>query len=268
MDAIEITGLDLLNFPITSRMIYDNTTWTDVLSAMRSAAGYWANTVTYQASIDSPSVAGFDCTLPAYGDSAVLASISPLYRAFTGQPFGWVVNGYHTNNLLCGGTLDASAITLKRQDGSVVSYSPLPIPDIGAYPCVMNGAGSACATGADLTSTATMIYDDVATYASTRFGITPLIDETFSNQKKICESMNMAEAYQNAVGFSASYLPISYPGMVLYIWEDAADPSACYQVPNRVVPPYNTPATYQQCMTACLGTTQYCNSQCTGATFF
>ncbi len=217
--------IDLLDFTVSARLIYDNKTSTDVYGTIRRIAGDWADAVAFSVPATCPSVAAYDCS-SVYGDSATIMALSELHAAFVGGPIGLPDGMKHSNNLVCGGTTK-DMVRLPR------SYQAPGVIDVHVYPQVTGSPAQ------DTTSTATRMYDDIFRFRQAHYtrGATVVIGETQPNQN--CEGFTAQQTLQNVNGYAMSLLAASIDPVhqtVLRPWNN--DSYKCYAVPSRISPPY------------------------------
>lgn len=211
---------DLLNFTVSARMIYDNTTGTDVLSALRSSAasnGFDPNAITSSAQSSQPILPGYDCN-SVYGDSATVLYESEMIGALegSGSAIGLPARYKVSKGLLCGGNT-SSMVSLP------VSYRQPDINDLHLY---VDSADSARTTYSGMWA---LLY---------RHGLTGnkvMIGETESNQR--CDGMTPERARDNMAGYFASDLYAYHAALTtLRPWDN--DANACYATPSVINPPY------------------------------
>lgn len=85
-EFVFLDEINLWDFPVEARMIYDNTHQTDVLDIVRYYMSYYGFdplSLTYSAYAVNASLSGFDCGT-YWGDAATLYDISPLAGALAG----------------------------------------------------------------------------------------------------------------------------------------------------------------------------------------
>lgn len=242
--------LDVANFTVAGRLIYDNTHSTDVLTALRSLAsnyGFNPYSVTFSTAAGGSTVAGFSCG-SVYGDSALIFFESELIASYAG---GWsrigIPNGLDgTNNLPCEGD-PTGMISLP------VTYSQPTITDVHAYPCVISPSTGLCDQSQDTTSSAQTMYTDLwafLVYLNFTATNVMMIGETQPGQA--CDGFTTVMATQNVNGYEQSslyqeltsgYVP---NGVIMRPWSnDEVVPiqyggtgAACYVVPGTINPPY------------------------------
>ncbi len=228
--------VDLVDFTVQARLIYDNAHSTDVIGTLRSyAAAYGLNSgfVTFSVPSQQPSAAGYHCG-SLYGDSALILQQSELTGAYAGggSLFGLPSNATVINNLLCGGDTNGM-ISLP------VGYSQPQLTDIHIYPCVFSPSLGHCDSNQDTTSTANVIYSDTWAFLVYR-GLTGnrmMVGETQSQQN--CDNYTAVMATQNVNGYLASSLYTNDAASVtLRPWNN--DASSCYVTPSVINPPYNS----------------------------
>jgi hypothetical protein len=222
--------IDLWNFTIEAREIYDPITNTPVLynvGQILARHGFASGTATYSVVTPSPSVAGAACD-SMYGDSGYAIWGSELLAAETGGYIGSLgdfpnaVSGAN-GNLLCGGTT-SGMITIPKQPPE---WKPA-IFDFHVYVCVAGDNG--CDLTQDITSTSEAAYNGISRFVSKRITgykgpvpylfqrpipvgntsraeITAMIGETDSGAPDVaCDGHTPAMATENAKGFQMSDL--------------------------------------------------------------
>ena len=222
--------INVADFTVMARLIYDNTTNFDVLADIQSllaSYGLDPKLATYSVGSANPAQAGSDC-LSGYGDSAMLAAASALQNAMAGQGFGYSTGFTKPFGLACGGTKPVSPIL-------PVSYAIKPVLDVHTYPCIE--VSGVCETG-DATTTAALLYNGIDNLARHyQNSDTIIIGETTSpGPSSACESNQSAA--QNVAGYEASTLPSSGTAMVFRPWSWITNP--CYQNPIPLLPLYNS----------------------------
>lgn len=227
---------DILDYTVSARLIYDNTTSTDVLGTLRGYAsnyGFDPYAVTYSEYSYNSTVSGYHCG-SVYGDSASILAISELTGALAGGGglFGAPSGVSVTNGLFCGGST-SPMIYLP------VSYTQPDVTDIHIYPCVLVSAFGACDTSTDATTAADVIYSDVWSFLSYRSltGNTMVVGETMENQ--YCDGETPTLASQNVAGYKNStlYSNIS-SATVMRPWNN--ETGSCYAAPAVINPPYDS----------------------------
>jgi hypothetical protein len=230
--------VNLTDFTVGARLIYDNTTNTDVLSGVRYYLSCYSLSpwlVTFSTTGSNPNVAGFDCG-SVYGDSAMILHESSLTAAYAGggAVFG-EPNVGATYNLVCGGNTNGM-ISLP------VSYTQPQVTDIHIKPCVISASTGNCDTTQDATSTATAVYSDFWSFLTYRgfTANTAMMGETQSGQN--CDGYTAAMATQNVNGYEASTLFANHASLTtMRPWENPIYPGGlCYVAPNVINPPYDS----------------------------
>src|SRR5271170_2162758 len=223
--------LNLADFTVMGRLIYDNTTNFDVLGDIQSLLvqnGLDPRLATYSVGTLNPTQADGDC-LTGYNDSGMLYAASALENAFAGRGFGYSGGFVVTSGLPCGGTAPVSP-TLPA------SYAVKPLLDAHTYPCIRDSNG--CST-ADVTTTATLLYNDIASLVQ-HYGISGpsvIIGET-SPPGQVGACLASLSASQNVAGYQASTLPSSGNAVVIRPWSFITNP--CYSNPLPLLPVYNS----------------------------
>ncbi len=217
--------LDLWNFTVEAREIYDPVTNTPVpynVGKILAKHGFKSGAATFSVQAPSPSIAGATCD-SMYGVSAYATWGSELLAAETGGYIG-SVGGFPNSisaangNLTCGGTT-AGMITIPKQPPD---WKPA-IFDFHVYVCVTGENG--CDLTQDLTSTAQAAYDGISGFVEHRIladnrdqsdplvrnrfaaNITAIIGETDSGAPNLaCDGHTQAMAAENANGFRMSEL--------------------------------------------------------------
>jgi len=256
--------LDLFNFTVLGRLIYDNTTSVDVIGEpndperqpgirgkMRTYFGQDADTrVTFSTMIKRPSYVAddpnFNCP-SFYGDSAMIIRESERLAAFghaaVGKP-----SFTPSRNLWCEGE-QGDMITLPP------SYTQPSVTNIHAHICyAVGGTGldqDNCTTQS-AAAVANTLYSEVWKYLYVR-GLTSNkvmfgeVNHTQTGSPERCLAFyNYLRAYDNVDGFVQSkqsayyqYLPNGGANVVLRVWQNIQD--SCYTVPNTIKPPYGPP---------------------------
>ncbi|MGA7414708.1 MAG: hypothetical protein WBW33_29835 [Bryobacteraceae bacterium] len=222
--------INVADFTVMARLIYDNTTRFDVLADIQSllaSNGLDPKLATYSVASTNPGQAVGDC-LSGYGDSGMLAGASALQSAFAGQGFGYPTGFTQTLGLPCGGTKPVSP-TLPA------AYTIMPVLDVHTYPCIK--VAGVCHPG-DVTTTATLLYTGIASLAGHYENAgTVIIGETIpAGPTGACISNQYAA--QNVAGYEASSLPSSGSAVVIRPWSWLTNP--CYQNPIPLLPLYNS----------------------------
>ncbi len=228
--------VNLQDFTVYGRLIYDNGHSTDVIGALRSYAaghGFDQYAITVSAPTDQPSVAAFHCG-SVYGDSAYFMKASELLAGYAGPSsvIGLPSGFSDTNHLVCaGGTTGMISLP--------VSYQTPAITDNHVYPCVFSLSLNHCDPSQDTTSTAEQMYSDLWAFLQYRSltGNTAMMGETQSGQN--CDYYTAAMAAQNVNGYKASQLYANHAGLTtMRVWNNEADQSRCYLIPTVINPPY------------------------------
>jgi hypothetical protein len=226
--------INLMDFTVEARLIYDNTHRVDAISRIRQSMakhGFDRNRPTFSVPMFRPAVSGFSCN-SFYGESALIMPASEIRAAFAGAAFGVPSLFSWTNDLPCGGQ-QGTMIRLP------VSYTQPTVIDIHSGVCVLNMT-FVCDPSVDITATAQALYNGVWSFLSTR-GLTGndvFFGETVSNQN--CDGYTQAMATQNVNGFRASGL-YANKGTSTFMrpWNNDADFSGCYWTPSIINPPYD-----------------------------
>jgi hypothetical protein len=228
--------VNLQDFTVYGRLLYDNGHSTDVIGTLRSyAANYGFNQYAITVSVpgDQPSIAAWHCG-SLYGDSAYFMKASELLAGYAG-PYSLIglPSGFlYTNHLVCAGST-AGMISLP------VYYRTPSVTDNHVYPCVFSFSLGHCDPNQNTTSTATQMYSDLWTFLQYR-GLTAntaMMGETQSGQN--CDNYTAAMATQNVNGYKASRLYANHAGSTtMRVWNNEADVSHCYVIPTIINPPY------------------------------
>jgi hypothetical protein len=228
--------VNLQDFTVYGRLIYDNGHSTGVIGTLRSyAASYGFNqyAVTVSVPTDQPSVAAYHCG-SLYGDSAYFMKASELLAGYAG-PYSLIglPSGFsYTNHLVCAGSI-TGMISLP------VYYRTPTVTDNHVSPCVFSLSLGHCDPSQDTMSTATQMYSDLWTFLRYRglMGNTAMMGETQSGQN--CDNYTAAMATQNVNGYKASHLYANHAGLTtMRVWNNEADVSHCYVIPTIINPPY------------------------------
>jgi hypothetical protein len=224
--------VDLANFTVMGRLIYDNTTNFDVLGDIQSLLaqnGLDPRLATYSVGSGNPTQANGDC-ITGYSDSGMLYGASALQSALAGGGFGLPSGFVLTSGVLCGGSIPASP-TLP------VTYAVKPLLDVHTYPCIRdNGSPPQCSTTEDVTTTATLLYNDITDLAQ-RYGNSGpriIIGETTPPAPTNACTGNQS-APQNAAGFEASNLPSFGSEIVIRPWSWITNKCYLNPMPIRTV---------------------------------
>lgn len=227
--------INVLDFTVQARFIYDPTRSVDVLNSVRyylSTNGFDPLRATYSAAVANPSVSGFDCST-VWGDSGTLSNLTTLTAALAG-PWGLFgnPNGSASNNLWCGGsTTGLVSVPL--------NYTQPDITDVHAYPCVyLAGNNASCNSYADATTNAAEEYTDLWTFLVYRglTGNVVVAGETQPDQN--CDGYTTAMASQNVNGYRASSLWSNDASRFTFrVWDFPADALHCYQAPTVIANP-------------------------------
>lgn len=232
--------LNMLDFTVVARLIYDNTHTTDVLSTVRQLMwnrGFDGNRVTASVPMFRSNYAGFNCG-SVYGDSAALIAQSEITAAVAGSwgKIGMPTGFSWTNNLPCGGA-SGSMISLP------VYHTAATATNIHTHMCVEGdgfGSGFGCNAGIDTTYTAQLFYSDVWAFLFYR-GLTGnyvVFGETNSDQN--CDGLTKTMAAQNASGYRSSTLYANLAASTaLRPWNYIMDASLCYVAPSYINDAYN-----------------------------
>src|SRR5271165_357028 len=223
--------VNLADFTVMGRLIYDNTTGFDVLGDIQSLlvqSGLDPRLATYSVGSANPSQANADC-LTGYSDSGMLYGASALESALAGGGFGYPSGFLVASGLPCGGTAPVSP-TLPA------TYAVKPLIDIHTYPCITES--NSCSTQ-DVTTTATLLYSDITNLAQHYGNSSPSIiigETTPPGPASACVANRSAS--QNVAGYEASTLPSSGHALVIRPWSWITNP--CYPNPMPLLPLYNS----------------------------
>jgi hypothetical protein len=224
--------VNLANFTVMGRLIYDNTTNFDVLGDIQSLLsqnGLDPRLATYSVGTANPTQANGDC-ITGYNDSGMLYGASALQSALAGGGFG-LPNGFlATSGLPCGGTAPVSPTF-------PVTYAVKPLFDIHTYPCIREGNN--CSTTEDVTTTATLLYNGITDLAQHYGNSGQLIiigETTPAGAAGAC--VGNRSASQNVAGYQASSLPSSGNEIVMRPWSWITN--ACYPNPMPLSPLYDS----------------------------
>jgi hypothetical protein len=223
--------VNLADFTVMGRLIYDNTTNFDVLGDIQSLLvqnGLDPRVATYSLGSVNPSQANSDC-LTGYNDSGMLYGASALESALAGGAFGYSSGFVVASGLPCGGTAPVSP-TLPA------SYAVKPLIDIHTYPCIKGSTG--CSTD-DVTTTATLLYNDITNliqhYGDSGLGV--IIGET-TPPGLASACLENRSASQNVAGYKASTLLSSGNHVVIRPWSWLTN--SCYPNPLPLHPLYDS----------------------------
>ena len=170
--------VNLINFTVLARLIYDNTTNTKVIESIgqkMAAHGFSSRRVTVSPGVMMPSEPGFHCG-SYYGDSAMILPTSELLAAFGGAKIGKPLYIDAQHNLLCDGSLPFCGTPGSPEWYECVSRTMINVPVTQAVPTVTDMHATICVTGADwgcdwsepVETTAKILYDDVYWYHNYR----------------------------------------------------------------------------------------------------
>ena len=222
--------INVADFTVMARLIYDNTTKFDVLGDIQSLLanqGLDPKLATYSVGSANPNQADGDC-LSGYGDSGMVSGAAALENALAGQGFGYPAGFTQTFGLPCGGTKPISPIL-------PVAYTIKPVLDVHTYPCIR--VSGVCETG-DMTTTATLLYSDIESLASHyENSDTIIIGETTPPGPSSTCLLNQSAA-QNVAGYALSSLASSGSRIVIRPWSWLTNP--CYQNPLPLLPLYSS----------------------------
>ncbi len=228
--------INLMDFTVEARLIYDPTHSVDVLSSLRyylSVHGFDWTRATFSVPMSRPNYAGFHCG-SVYGDSALLMNESEMTAAMGGAAFGLPSSFTWTNNLPCGGTV-GSMITLP------ISYTQPSVIDIHDHICVEgngSGSGSGCNAAIDATSTAQTFYNDVWSFLVYRNLTADQVVFGETNSDQNCDGLTQAMAAENAAGYQSSTLWANHAASTaLRPWNNEAAAS-CYVLPSYLLDAY------------------------------
>lgn len=259
--------LDLFNFTVEARLIYDNKNSVDVVGGMQQKmAANFGEPYRYRVTFSTqakrpkkPEQGGYDCESYYQNDSAMIVRASELYAAFNHQPIGTPTGVDQTNNIPCGGSQATDMVTLPTQ----YAVTQPTVTNIHAHVCYAWGSSAPqqqppgpddCVTGAlipDATDVANTLYSKVWTYIHARnldgnklvFGE---VNHTQAGAPDQCLAYyNVDRAYNNVNGLTQSTLYTDSIALstrqntVLRVWQDIS--RTCYTVPNPIKPPYGTP---------------------------
>lgn len=237
--------INVADFTVMGRLIYDNTTKFDVLGDIQSLLannGLDPRLATYSVGSANPTQANGDC-LSGYGDSGMLSAAAALQNAIAGRGFGYPTGFTQSLGLACGGTKPVSPVL-------PVAYAIKPVLDVHTYPCIQ--VAGVCENG-DATTTAALLYNNVDSLARHyENSDTIIIGETTPPGASAACVLNQS-ADQNVAGYGASTLPSSGSALVIRPWSWLTNP--CYQNPVPLLPLYDsgssigvtdTPANAQQ----------------------
>jgi hypothetical protein len=232
--------VNLMDFTVEARLIYDNIRKTDVLGTIRnlmSKHGFQSGRATFSVPVSRATQPGYTCT-SYFGDSALLMTQSELNAAYRGQPFGLPANFSWINGLPCGGTnsrtgTGGTMITLPKR------YTVPTAINIHTHICVP-GDDWQCNASVDATPSAKATYDAVWNFMARNGYAAPYVvfGETVSNQA--CGEWTKEMAVQNVNGYRNSTLYTNNAAnTVLRVWNNSADFSGCSVTPHVINPPYD-----------------------------
>jgi len=174
LDVVEFdinNEIDLLNFTVLGRLIYDTRHGANVnvyqeIRARMQNRGFAPGRTTYSTVASESHIAGDDCG-SVYGDSARIATLSEVTAAFAGGLIGIPFGLNNTiNSLACGGTVDDDG---DPSNGLFMELLPIPaspqpsVIDIHSYPCKRDGHLGPCSRSQPQIATeATAIFDGLA----------------------------------------------------------------------------------------------------------
>ncbi|HEX5431202.1 MAG TPA: hypothetical protein VFW83_04500 [Bryobacteraceae bacterium] len=231
--------VNLTDFPVTARLIYDNSTSTPVLQTLGQKLanhGFTSTAVTVSVTNRDPAESAGDCG-SVYGDSAHLMNTSELLAATGGSLIGFPPYVRFDGGMTCDnstpfcGPPGSAGWQQCATQGMIALPATEPtrtITDMHATPCVRSNGS--CETTVDATSTAANTFDDVLSYLQYR-GLTAnvvMIGETYSNSPNFsCNLDTQAITQQGVNGFLGSTLYSSdATNVILRPWENAAG-TAC-----------------------------------------
>jgi hypothetical protein len=242
-----VNEIHLLDFTIQGRLIYDNTTSTDVLGAIRTkmvtymGGGADAH-VTSSTAMTNPNTDGFDCG-SVYGDTALIINESELTAAYANGLIGIPSGFSNINGLACGGNGNGMF-------RFPVYYSRPTVNNLHVHICIPNGSGG-CILQGDPSSTfgsatARNVYNGVWNFFTYR-GFTThtaMLGEVNHSQDAVCDGYNKSMAFASSNGFNgyggtSSSLYLNAAAQTIFRpWEN--EESACYVLvaPNTINPPY------------------------------
>jgi hypothetical protein len=263
VEEFDLTNeVDLWNFPVQARLIYDNMTGTAVFSgigSLLSSHGFSSNAVTVSVSNGSPNETGpypSDCE-SLYGDSAMLQNLTELLAAVTGYDFGSTSGNVSTadgpggmwcyNPALPSGPVNGNNQACGPQGSSAwaqcVTYGMVSVPvpqampgilDIHATPsCILSAPGVCDRTNsAAATAQAGTFFSDFWTLMWYRgiTGATAMFGELPNNQAADCDSQFPFDALNTVAGYLGSSLYTAAGShTVLRPWENSVQ--SCYAIP-------------------------------------
>lgn len=260
--------VDLWDFPVQARLIYDNTTSTPVFSQIASLlnANFPSAVVTTSVSASSPNPGDpngpglYDCE-SVYGDSGMHQNLSELLAAVTGYDFGktsgslaeadgaggmWCYNASAPNGLenICGPPQNTQAWAQCATYGMISTPVPQAAPgllDVHTTPsCVLSSSGvceesnSAVATAQAKTSFSdfwVLMLNHGLTGATAMFGELP--NNQPGRNGVYCDSQTPFDALNSVAGYLASSLYAAAGShTVLRPWENSV--SSCYVIPANI----------------------------------
>ncbi len=253
--------INLEQFTVAARLLYDNTTMTSVVQGVGEAMahyGFSSSRVTIDVGTFNVAAymgGGYDCG-SVYGDSAILDYSSQALAAFGGAKIGQEPYTTYGNTSLpcynyssvCGPPTLTQAWVSCATAGMISLPVSLPVPsiqDVHAQPCLISGtpgAWGSCAPADDTTTFAKDLYSDLWSFLSYRglTGSLMMIGETTSNQpgSTACEGHLPANATQNVNGYLAGTLYASDgANVVMRPWENSREllyPPDCYLMPAPI----------------------------------
>ncbi len=170
--------VNILDFDVMARLIYDNNTSTKVLESIgqkMAAHGFSSRRATVSVGVHRPSVNGFHCG-SVYGDSAMIFRTSELLATTGGAKFGMPPYVVPTNQLLCDNSETycgprtspgwPACATAGMISIAFTQAAPT-VTDMHSTLCVLNELGD-CNWGLPCKATAKTLYDDVYQYLTYR----------------------------------------------------------------------------------------------------
>lgn len=247
--------VDLFNFTVQARLIYDRTRGEDVLGKIRAKMVTYFGTgadlrVTYSSTLSPPGTDGEDCG-SVYGDTALIITLSEMTAA---TDVGWIGIPEETVSgpagLACGGKVESDAGVDYMVDLSEFysAYSQPVVHNIHVYV-----PGDA---------TARNFYDGMWNYLDYR-GFTShkaMIGEANPVPTTTCDTFDPAKAYSSVNGYngytdskpitqcrdhasssstSSCLYQYANTSTVLRPWQNNQNENTCWTIPTDITPPYS-----------------------------
>jgi hypothetical protein len=249
--------VNLEQFPVWARLIYDNTTETPVLQDVGQILanhGFSAGAATYSVQATNPTSAAFDCG-SVYGDPSHFLDYSELLAATGGAMIGVPPYVDYTNGLECDGSMDQPPPSGCEglsggawQSCATAGMTPIPaqavptVTDIHMSPCVL--ASGVCSS-TDPQTTAENMFGDICCGTLSLLewrGLTGnlmMFGETYSDATTTsCNGDTPTITQDGVTGYLASSLySADGAGVVLRPWGFPMSPATWCQTPSNIGAP-------------------------------